>query len=240
MATGTRIPMGTDRITGTSIKVLAAAAVCGLPLVGCAPAAGADPGSAEFPQPGFLYGRVTKVKDGDSLVMRTADDVPIEVRLAEIDTPEKGEPWSDAARQALAQMVRGRDIAVRRFDVDKYDRVVGRVFVGGRDVNAELVRQGLAAVYCRFAKDRRLYELEAEARAAKRGLWSGDRLPRGACSKGALEPPTAVVPRKCGAKHVCREMTSCEEAKFYLQQCGVTSMDGDGDGIPCERGVCAQ
>jgi hypothetical protein len=40
--------------------------------------------------------------------------------------------------------------------------------------------------------------------------------------------------RKCGTKRFCKQMTSCEEAKFYLTTCGVSSLDGDGDGIPCE------
>ena len=43
----------------------------------------------------------------------------------------------------------------------------------------------------------------------------------------------------CGDKQYCREMASCEEALYYLNQCDVKSMDGDGDGVPCERGVCA-
>lgn len=171
------------RITITSINALARAVACFLLLVACTPAEDVNPGSAELPQDGFIYGRVTKVKDGDSLVMKTPDNVPVQIRLAEIDTPEKGEPYSNAARQALSRMVRDRDIAVRLFDVDKYDRTVGRVFVNGTDVNAELVRMGLAAVYCRFARDQKLYDLEAEARAEKRGLWSGDRLPRGACAR---------------------------------------------------------
>jgi hypothetical protein len=33
-------------------------------------------------------------------------------------------------------------------------------------------------------------------------------------------------------------MTSCEEALYYLKQCGRTDMDGDGDGVPCERTLC--
>ncbi len=37
----------------------------------------------------------------------------------------------------------------------------------------------------------------------------------------------------CGSKKTCGEMASCEEATFYLQQCGVKSLDRDGDGIPC-------
>lgn len=38
----------------------------------------------------------------------------------------------------------------------------------------------------------------------------------------------------CGSKTKCGEMTSCEEAKFYLNNCGLSRLDGDKDGIPCE------
>jgi len=41
----------------------------------------------------------------------------------------------------------------------------------------------------------------------------------------------------CGSKYYCKEMTSCEEAQYYLNQCGLTRLDGDGDGIPCES-IC--
>jgi deoxyribonuclease-1 len=37
----------------------------------------------------------------------------------------------------------------------------------------------------------------------------------------------------CGTKTTCGQMSSCEEAKFHLTQCGVTRLDGDGDGVPC-------
>lgn len=37
----------------------------------------------------------------------------------------------------------------------------------------------------------------------------------------------------------CKEMSSCEEAKFYLNQCGIGKLDRDGDGIPCEN-VCGK
>ena len=41
----------------------------------------------------------------------------------------------------------------------------------------------------------------------------------------------------CGNKRYCREMSSCKEAKFYLQECGLTRLDGDNDGVPCES-IC--
>lgn len=50
---------------------------------------------------------------------------------------------------------------------------------------------------------------------------------------------TLRLPRvRCGSKRHCREMTSCEEAVAFLRQCQAP-MDGDYDGVPCERGVCA-
>lgn len=39
----------------------------------------------------------------------------------------------------------------------------------------------------------------------------------------------------CGGKRYCKHMVSCDEAKFYLRTCGVRSLDGDGDGVPCNR-----
>ena len=42
----------------------------------------------------------------------------------------------------------------------------------------------------------------------------------------------------CSGKTNCSQMTSCEEARFYINNCPNTKMDGDGDGIPCESQWC--
>ena len=42
----------------------------------------------------------------------------------------------------------------------------------------------------------------------------------------------------CDGRVYCSQMTSCEEAKFFLAHCSGTKMDGDGDGIPCEQQFC--
>lgn len=39
----------------------------------------------------------------------------------------------------------------------------------------------------------------------------------------------------CDGRQYCSQMTSFEEAKFFLKNCPGTKMDGDHDGIPCER-----
>jgi hypothetical protein len=55
-------------------------------------------------------------------------------------------------------------------------------------------------------------------------------------------PRTAVRPKaerrlQCGGKRTCGEMNSCAEANYYLDECGVSRLDGDGDGVPCES-IC--
>ncbi|MFA9500632.1 excalibur calcium-binding domain-containing protein [Mannheimia sp. E30BD] len=42
---------------------------------------------------------------------------------------------------------------------------------------------------------------------------------------------------QCEGKRTCSQMDSCEEARFYLTQCGVSNLDRDNDGIPCES-IC--
>ncbi len=229
--------------------VLAALGAAGVVAIGLgfagAPAASDDGahGSAQSPRANHFYGRVNRVLDGDSLRFVTTDGRTIEVRLAEIDTPEKGEPYSEAARRRLQQLALDREVAIEYFDSDTYGRLVGRVYVGETWVNAELVRAGLAVVYRRFVEDLSLCALEAEAREAGRGLWSQARRPRGygdggaPCSAGreGRASPGDAGPFRCAGKTRCRQMRSCAEARFYLEQCGVTTIDGDGDGIPCER-----
>lgn len=39
----------------------------------------------------------------------------------------------------------------------------------------------------------------------------------------------------CDGRHYCGQMRSCEEANFFLSACGVRSLDGDNDGVPCEN-----
>lgn len=42
----------------------------------------------------------------------------------------------------------------------------------------------------------------------------------------------------CAGKTHCSEMISCDEALFYLKNCPGVKIDGDGDGVPCERQLC--
>lgn len=197
-----------------------------------------------------VTGKVVGIHDGDTLTLLTADRNQIKVRLAEIDTPEKAQPYGQKSRQALAAMVFGKQVTLDTQATDRYGRTVAKVTMGTQDVNRELVRQGAAWVYRQYSKDRSLLLVEEDAKAARRGLWalpeadivppwewrkSGSQLNQQVASNKAETASSSSY--KCGTKRYCKEMSSCAEAMFFLNECGMSKLDRDGDGKPCEN-VC--
>lgn len=116
-------------------------------------------------------GRVVGVSDGDTIKVLVDGTRELKVRLAQIDAPEKAQAFGLRSKQSLSDLVFGRQVRVVHEDIDRYGRIVGRVYVDTLDVNAEQVRKGMAWVYTKYAKDKSLYGIEDEARAAKKGLW---------------------------------------------------------------------
>ena len=112
------------------------------------------------------------VHDGDTITVLTTDKRSLRTRLVEIDAPESGHPYGKNAKQALSDLVFGKDVTLDVTGLDRYGRTLGRVFHEKLDVNAEMVRLGYAWVYRRYATDAALFPLEKAARAEKRGLWS--------------------------------------------------------------------
>ena len=118
-----------------------------------------------------LEGNVVKIADGDTLTLLTSSNEQVKIRLAGIDTPEKKQPFGNKAKQALANLAFQKQALIEVETKDRYGRTVGTVFVDGQNINAELVRQGMAWVYRKYTDDERLYVLESEAKQSKRGLW---------------------------------------------------------------------
>jgi len=119
----------------------------------------------------FFEGRVVKIVDGDTIDVLVGHETR-RVRLFGVDTPERGQPWASKAKQALARRVFGKPVRVNDVATDRYGRSVGEVYADNVCVGCELVREGNAWVYRHYTDDPVLYELEAQARAAHRGLWS--------------------------------------------------------------------
>jgi len=142
-----------------------------------------------------LQGRVERVTDGDSFVLRVAGRRQ-RIRMASIDAPEMaqpsrqrpGQPYARAARAALNELIAGKTLTLACFEPDSYGRHVCDVLLddgtnGAQDhattANRRMVAQGMAWANRQqehFLRDPALPGLEREARADKRGLWR-DRRP---------------------------------------------------------------
>jgi endonuclease YncB( thermonuclease family) len=127
-------------------------------------------------------GRIVGVIDGDTVDLVTASKDLIRVRLSGIDAPEKGQPFGQAAKKTLSDLVYDRDALVAGTKRDRYGRLVGKVVVAGNDANLQMVASGLAWHFKRYEReqpeaDRVAYaNAEVTARAGHLGLWS-DRNP---------------------------------------------------------------
>lgn len=209
---------------------------------------------ATAPEPmAWFTGTVVRVDDGDSLVLRVDGD-DVRVRLAQVDAPERGQPWADRARQALAGRVLHRAVRADVLDRDDYGRLVATVWLGERDVNRELVAEGHAWVYVQYLRDPTLLDAEAAARGAARGLWSlpqpvppwqwrrgsrhaPARPPPATGAMPAPQPARPALPARpggCEVRRMCRDLGGCAQAREYFRRCNATHLDGDGDGVPCE------
>ncbi|TPW21498.1 MAG: hypothetical protein FD126_609, partial [Elusimicrobia bacterium] len=94
--------------------------------------------------------------------------------LAEVDAPEKAQPYGPEAGARLGELVMGRTVAVKIRDVDQYGRIVVWMVLGGESVNRRLLSEGAVWWYRAYSKDPALGDLEAQAKAAGRGLWADD------------------------------------------------------------------
>lgn len=141
-----------------------------------------------------------RVIDGDTLEVGHE-----RLRLHGIDAPEIGQSCRDAAgrswdcggaaREALARLVRG-GVRCEARDTDRYGRIVARCMAGERDLGAALVAAGMAFAYRKYSKD--YIGLEAEARAARRGIWAGSA-ERPEAVRAAKNPPQQA-PGTCAIK----------------------------------------
>ena len=135
------------------------------------------------------------ITDGDSLTVAGQ-----RIRLFGIDAPEskqtclagRGERWPccqrRSATQALARRIAGWPVACTERDRGRYGRIVAVCRVGGEDLNAWMVSQGLALAYRRYSTA--YVGRERSAKAARRGLRPGDFVTPGTgAGANASQPP---------------------------------------------------
>lgn len=125
----------------------------------------------------ILHGRVVGVSDGDTITVLDSNNIQYKVRLAGIDAPEKKQPFGQVSKRSLSELVFNKAVVVDWSKFDRYERIVGKVWVNDLDANLEQVKRGLAWHYAKYKKEQpledRLSYLHAEeaARGSKTGLW---------------------------------------------------------------------
>jgi endonuclease YncB( thermonuclease family) len=117
--------------------------------------------------------RVVGIKDGDTFTV-LVDGREQVVRLANIDCPERSQPFGKAAKQFASDICFDKTVRVETTGKsDRYGRLIGTVWVDDKlEVNAQLVSAGLAWHFVKFSTDSSYALLEQQARAAGAGLWS--------------------------------------------------------------------
>lgn len=198
-------------------------------------------------------GKVVHVADGDTITV-LKDGKRVKVRLYGIDTPETKQWYGQNAKAFTSAQILGKTVDVRSIAVDRYGRTVGLVSVGDLVLNRHLVEYGYAWVYHRycykpFCSD--WTELEAEAKAAKRGLWKNPKaIPpweyrsskrKKSSSARAKQPVGSGSGCDCaGNRYNCSDFETQRQAQGCYDHCqkvkgrDVHKLDRDGDGRACE------
>ncbi|MDQ7776262.1 MAG: thermonuclease family protein [Paracoccus aminovorans] len=195
---------------------------------------------------------VASVIDGDTIDIHGA-----RIRLNGIDAPESGQLCQDArgkdwrcgqqAALALSDRIGRQLVSCNPTDTDRYGRVMADCFAGGENLNRWMVHQGWAVAYRQYSTA--YVSAEDSARTGQRGLWQGQfDMPwdwRSQRRSGVRAE--ATMPRllqlagrsySCSPRKTCKAIGSCEEARWYLENCSWGGkLDRDNDGIPCES-IC--
>ncbi len=129
--------------------------------------------------------KVIKVSDGDTISVKklknnVLDGDLIKVRLYGVDAPEKDQDFGYESKKALMNYVMDKTIEIDVKSKDRYGRSVGVIYIGGRNINEELLRDGYVWYYEQYDKNNEKSRLLQEnAMKNKLGLFS---------KKGYIEP----------------------------------------------------
>jgi len=127
-----------------------------------------------------VEGVVRAVYDGDTILLATRGTSRLKTRLYGVDAPETakpdkpGQPYGAAARRLLLSKIMGKKVSAEVIDVDQYQRAVAVIRYAGRDINREMVAEGMAWAYRRYLQGPYASEYlgaEARARSRRAGLW---------------------------------------------------------------------
>jgi micrococcal nuclease len=208
--------------------------------------------------------KVREVIDGDTLEIQFKNGIKDTVRLLGIDTPETSAGdtfpeefnrpdteegrrnlarWGRKASRWLKSRINAGDKITLRFDDrsdyrGSYNRLLGYLIHDGTNLNAELIRHGLARVYpAPFSLRKQFNAAQQQAKREGSGVWGNARPSREERPANNCTDVRHVSVPTCG-----RDMINCSDLNSYKQALRILctcpgdphNLDADGDGEPCE------
>ena len=193
----------------------------------------------------IITGKVVRVIDGDTVELGDFD----KVRLKGLNAPESFMSSGDNSTKFLSDLVLNKTLRIDTFGRDKYDRMLGYLVLDDVNVNAEILRRGLATLY--YYEEDKYYEdmivAEEFARINELGIWG--KSSRENCISLVLldfeEPERLVLKNDCGveievlikddATHIYEETLGIGE--FVLETSHIWNDDGDSVYVYDDEGL---
>lgn len=126
--------------------------------------------------------KVISVGDGDTLTVVDQQNQKMKIRLASIDAPEYKQDFGQESRAYLNQLIYGKTVKVQNLGQDPYHRVLAKIWYQDKDVQLQLLEEGMAWHYAYFAKkqqtDAEFKQYEQAQKQAKEkqvGLWQNPK-----------------------------------------------------------------
>ena len=117
--------------------------------------------------------KVVGIKDGDTVVVLDSLNKQTILRLAEVDCPEKKQPFGTKAKQFTSDQIYFKSIKYKVTAKDRYGRSVAMIFydADNKYLSAEIIKAGMGWHYKKYSKSKELALFEDKARINKKGLW---------------------------------------------------------------------
>jgi endonuclease YncB( thermonuclease family) len=118
----------------------------------------------------MFTGKILRIKDGDTYEIDFGG-LPITVRLANIDVPEKNTPFGKQASKEVKELLEGKTIDFEVVRFDNCGRHLCVIYLEGERLDEILVAQGLAWHWEKYSNHKDLVEIEKQAYEQGLGVW---------------------------------------------------------------------
>ena len=122
---------------------------------------------------------IVRITDGDTVIVKcpkalgNSEKTVRSIRIWGIDAPEiKQKYWGSFSTQTLKRLLgKHTVIRIQIVEQDRYQRMLGKLYIGDIDLGLEMIKQGAAVVYHRYNKDQDYIKAEKEAKITRLGIW---------------------------------------------------------------------